>query len=271
MIWMGEVIAGEVVPIRAQFHDGTGTAADPTSPAARMEGPSAGTFADLTAPTKRDSKTGYYGTDIDTTGYAAGIRVVRVAGTVGTLTVGAVYGFRVVTARGEQAKTAADTAASNATTAGAKADAAKSSADAAGVLAADASSQATLAATNASTAATAATGAQTAAEALPTAAEIDQALSASHGSGTWGADTAGMATITESTQDDAGAEIGRVTKGGVAVSGATVVALVDGQQRGKPATTDGDGGFTLVVPLGATYTLRIYDDTTEWPDKVVTV
>jgi len=108
MIWLGEIVAGEAVPVRAQFHDDTGAAADPTAPFARMETGS-GTFADLTAPTKRDSKTGYFGVDIDTTGFAAGIRTVRIGGTVATnKAVAAVYGFRVVAHRAESAAKPSD-------------------------------------------------------------------------------------------------------------------------------------------------------------------
>jgi len=101
MIWLGEFTAGETVPVRAQFHDDTGAAADPTGPFARMETGS-GTFADLDTPTKRDSKTGYFGVDVDTSGYSAGIRTVRIGGTVATgKAVAAVYGFRVVAHRAE--------------------------------------------------------------------------------------------------------------------------------------------------------------------------
>lgn len=101
MIWLGDMVAGETVPVRAQFHDDTGAAADPTGPFARMETGS-GTFVDLTAPTKRDSKTGYFGSDVDTSGYAAGIRTIRIGGTVATdKAVAAVYGFRVVAHRAE--------------------------------------------------------------------------------------------------------------------------------------------------------------------------
>ncbi len=108
MIWLGEIVAGETVPLRAQFHDDTANAADPTTPAARME-TGVGAFADLAAPTKRDARTGYYGVDVDTTGFAAGIRTVRIGGTVATAKVtAAVYGFRVVAHRAEAAAKPAD-------------------------------------------------------------------------------------------------------------------------------------------------------------------
>jgi hypothetical protein len=108
MIWLGEIVAGETVPVRAQFHNDTGAAADPTDPFARMETGS-GTFADLSTPTKRDSKTGYFGVDISTTGFAAGIRTVRIGGTVATnKAVAAVYGFRVVAHRAESAAKPSD-------------------------------------------------------------------------------------------------------------------------------------------------------------------
>jgi len=103
MIWLGEILIGETVPIRAQFHDDTGTAADPATPFARME-TGAGTFTSLTTPAKIDAKVGYYGTNIVTTGYAEGIRTVRIGGTVATdKVVAAVYGFRMVAARAETA------------------------------------------------------------------------------------------------------------------------------------------------------------------------
>ena len=103
MIWLGEILAGEAVPIRAQFHDDTGTAADPEAPFARME-TGVNTFTGLMTPIKIDGKLGYYGMNIFTTGYAEGIRTVRIGGTVATdKVVAAVYGFRVVAARAETA------------------------------------------------------------------------------------------------------------------------------------------------------------------------
>ena len=99
--YLGEFVAGESVPVRAQFHDSSGNAADPTSPTLRIEGPTAGTFTDGTTPTKRDGKTGYYGTDVDTSGNAEGYYVARVAGTAGGHVVGDSRSWRIVAARAE--------------------------------------------------------------------------------------------------------------------------------------------------------------------------
>lgn len=73
--------AGTSLRLRDQFHDDTGAAADPATPTCRHETP-AGVFENLAAPAKIDTKTGYYGVTIDTTGWAAGLHNVRVAGTV---------------------------------------------------------------------------------------------------------------------------------------------------------------------------------------------
>lgn len=81
--YLGSFHAGDTVRIRVDFHNDAGALEDPTGAAARLEDPS-GTFSDLAAPTKRDTKTGHYGIDVDTIGYADGRHQVWITGTVTT-------------------------------------------------------------------------------------------------------------------------------------------------------------------------------------------
>lgn len=83
MIYLGKYKASATVKYRANFHDDTGTLADPTSPEAQLEKPD-DSFTALTAPAKINSKTGHYGGSIDTTGFAVGQYIIRMAGTVAT-------------------------------------------------------------------------------------------------------------------------------------------------------------------------------------------
>lgn len=83
MIYLGEFKAADSVFYAANFHNDTGTIEDPSVVAAQHRAPN-GTWTDLTAPTKQNTKVGHYGGTIDTTGFAAGQHVIRMAGTVTT-------------------------------------------------------------------------------------------------------------------------------------------------------------------------------------------
>lgn len=83
MIYLGTFTAGDTVFYAENFHDDTGTLADPTSPEAQLRGP-AGSWTALAAPSKQNSKTGFFGGTYDTTGDAAGQYCLRMAGTVAT-------------------------------------------------------------------------------------------------------------------------------------------------------------------------------------------
>ncbi|RJO61097.1 MAG: hypothetical protein C4542_07365 [Dehalococcoidia bacterium] len=83
MIYLGEFKAGDSVFYAANFHNDTGTVEDPSAVAAQLRA-SNGTWSDLTAPAKQNSKVGHYGGTIDTTGFSAGQHVIRMAGTVTT-------------------------------------------------------------------------------------------------------------------------------------------------------------------------------------------
>ncbi len=83
MIYLGRVKAGTTVKYRANFHDDTGTLADPAMPEAQLEKPDA-SFTALTTPVKINGKTGQFGGSIDTTGFATGQHFIRMAGTVAT-------------------------------------------------------------------------------------------------------------------------------------------------------------------------------------------
>ena len=96
MIYLGEFKAGDTVFYAANFHNDQGTIEDPTSPEAQTKNP-AGTWSALTAPAKQNTKTGHYGGTIDTTGFAAGQHIIRMAGTVATAkTVATEFCFYVV-------------------------------------------------------------------------------------------------------------------------------------------------------------------------------
>src|SRR3990167_7385313 len=96
MIFLGDFKAGDTVFYAANFHNDQGTIEDPTSPEAQTKNP-AGTWSALTAPAKQNTKTGHYGGTIDTTGFAVGQHIIRMAGTVGTAkTVATEFCFTVV-------------------------------------------------------------------------------------------------------------------------------------------------------------------------------
>lgn len=94
MIWLGRYIAGESVRYGAVFHDENNTPTDPTSPAARHRDES-GSFADLAAPAKLDSKDGFYGGAVDTTGFSDGIHAVRLSGTVDSVEHATIFHFGI--------------------------------------------------------------------------------------------------------------------------------------------------------------------------------
>ncbi|MBI5598656.1 MAG: hypothetical protein HY890_02835 [Deltaproteobacteria bacterium] len=83
MIYLGEFKAGDGVFYAANYHSDQGTLEDPTSPEAQIKNP-AGVWTVLTAPAKQNAKTGHYGGTIDTTGFAAGQYIIRMAGSVTT-------------------------------------------------------------------------------------------------------------------------------------------------------------------------------------------
>ena len=83
MTYLGRFTAGASVFYGANFHSDQGTLENPTSPAARLRTP-AGSWSDLTAPAEVDSKTGFFGGTIDTSGFADGQYTVRMSGTVTT-------------------------------------------------------------------------------------------------------------------------------------------------------------------------------------------
>ncbi len=96
MIFLGSFKAGASVFYVANFHSDQGTVEDPTGPEAQRRAPD-GTWTTLTAPAKQNSKTGHYGGSIDTTGFAVGQHVVRMAGTVTTAKVTATeFSFEIV-------------------------------------------------------------------------------------------------------------------------------------------------------------------------------
>lgn len=96
MVNLGEFKAGTSVFYGANFHNDTGTIEDPTSPEAQIRD-TAGTWSSLTAPAKQNTKTGFYGGTVDTTSYAAGQYIIRMAGTVTTTkTVATVFCFTIV-------------------------------------------------------------------------------------------------------------------------------------------------------------------------------
>lgn len=95
MINLGIFKAGDSVFYAANFHNDLGTIEDPTGPEAQQRTP-AGVWSALTAPVKQNAKTGHFGNTIDTTGYAVGQYIIRMAGTVATAkTVAAEFCFTV--------------------------------------------------------------------------------------------------------------------------------------------------------------------------------
>lgn len=96
MINLGEFKESSSVFYGANFHNDTGTVENPTSPEAQIRN-SAGTWSNLTTPTIQNSKTGFYGGTIDTTGYSVGQFSIRLAGTVATAkTVATIFCFTIV-------------------------------------------------------------------------------------------------------------------------------------------------------------------------------
>lgn len=95
MKFLGRYKAGATIRYSVQFHNDSNTTVDPTNPAARYRKPD-DTFDDLAAPAKLDTKTGWYGGSIDTTGFAAGSHEVRITGTVDAHEVGTVISFEVI-------------------------------------------------------------------------------------------------------------------------------------------------------------------------------
>jgi uncharacterized protein YwbE len=94
--YLGEFKAGTSVFYGANFHNDTGTIEDPTSPEAQQRTP-AGVWSDLDAPAKQNSKSGFFGGTIDTTGYAVGEYIIRMAGTVTTAkTTATIFSFTIV-------------------------------------------------------------------------------------------------------------------------------------------------------------------------------
>ena len=83
MIYLGKHVAGTSVWYGAHFHTDQGTVEDPTTPTVRLRTP-AGAWSDLTTPAKQDTKTGFFGGTIDTTGFAAGQYIIALRGTVST-------------------------------------------------------------------------------------------------------------------------------------------------------------------------------------------
>lgn len=83
MIFLGSYKSGVTVKYRANFHSDQGTLENPTSPEAQREDP-ANAFTALTAPAQINARTGYFGGSIDTTGFAVGQHLIRMAGTVST-------------------------------------------------------------------------------------------------------------------------------------------------------------------------------------------
>ena len=126
-------------------------------------------------------------------------------------------------------------------------------------------------AASAATAALAAASADAKLDLKPTAAEIDAAMTAAHGAGSWGA--AGppndWPVITHATLDDAGVALGPITLEGVARANVEVYAKVGTTTKGQ-ATTNGAGHFSLAVPPGATYTIVCRDDGNTWTERTVT-
>ncbi len=97
MIYLGKFEAGTPVFYGANFHNDTGTVEDPTSPEAQLRVP-AGTWADLSAPSQQNTKTGHYGGVIDTTGFGTGQHIVRMAGVVSSgKAVATEFSFMIVT------------------------------------------------------------------------------------------------------------------------------------------------------------------------------
>jgi hypothetical protein len=95
-IYLGEFKAGTAVFYGASFNNDQGTIENPTSPEVQQRTP-AGVWSDLTTPAIQNSKTGFYGGTIDTTDYAVGQYIIRLAGTVTTAkTIATIFSFTIV-------------------------------------------------------------------------------------------------------------------------------------------------------------------------------
>lgn len=90
------IIAGQPFPYAGNFHNDQGTIEDPTGATSRIRN-TAGTWSGLAAPTKQDGKTGHFGGSVDTTGFAKGVYLIRMEGTVTTAkTTAKEFSFTVV-------------------------------------------------------------------------------------------------------------------------------------------------------------------------------
>lgn len=102
-------------------------------------------------------------------------------------------------------------------------------------------------------------------EALPAAVDVE--LTASHGSGTWGAAAPSeWVTINEDTLDDDGVVMGPMDSEGVQLFAINAIG-----QTSDTSISEGDGGFTLVVPPNSTYTIKAYRVNYSYDDRTVTV
>lgn len=98
-------------------------------------------------------------------------------------------------------------------------------------------------------------------------ANLDAAVS------TVGGRPQGWVSITPDTQDDSNVALGVAQVSGVDTAGVVIAALLDGLAK-NVTTSDGDGGYDLPVPPGATYTVRYSWDGPDGAaslDRVVTV
>lgn len=91
---LGIFTAGQSVFYAGNFHGATGALADPSPVFARLKNPD-GSWSDLDAPAKQDSKTGHFGGSVDTTGLAEGQYAIRLCGTVGTTSAAAEFFFQI--------------------------------------------------------------------------------------------------------------------------------------------------------------------------------
>ena len=81
MEYLGEFVAGDIIPYFEYHHNDTGTLESPTSPTARHRTP-AGVWGDITVPAVEDAQTGLFGNLIDTTGFANGLHIIGMKGVV---------------------------------------------------------------------------------------------------------------------------------------------------------------------------------------------
>ena len=80
---LGKFKAGTIIFYGYNFQNDIGTIENPTSPEAQIRTPS-GVLEDLITPAIQNAKTGHYGGTIDTTGFAVGQYIIRIAGGVST-------------------------------------------------------------------------------------------------------------------------------------------------------------------------------------------